>query len=97
MKLTTVNAPSAAAASSSVETQASARLGGTIASVVAPDSVHVGAQTERVQAAQAQLAQMPEVDAARVADIKAALARGEIAFDAKKIAGLVVRHHGGRG
>ena len=97
MKLSTVNTASAAAALSSTETSASARLGGVVASVVAPDSVHVGAQTERVQAAQVQLAQMPEVDAARVAEIKAALARGEIAFDAQKIAGLVVRHHGGRG
>lgn len=96
MKLTNVPTPSAVAAHA-VESAASARVAAANASVVAPDAVHVGAQTERVQAAQAQLAAMPEVDAARVAEIKAALARGEIAFDAQKIAGLVVRHHGGRG
>lgn len=96
MKLTNVLAPSAVAAHA-VESAAFARVAAANASVVAPDAVHVGAQTERVQAAQAQLAAMPEVDAARVAEIKAALARGEIAFDAQKIAGLVVRHHGGRG
>lgn len=86
-----------AASAHAAESTSTARLAAASASVVAPDAVHVGAQTERVQAAHVQLAAMPEVDAARVADIKAALARGEIAFDAQKIAGLVVRHHGGRG
>lgn len=96
MKLTKVLAPSAAALNTGAGA-AIARSGAASSSVVAPDAVHVGAQTERVQAAQAQLAAMPEVDAARVAEIKEALARGEIGFDAQKIAGLVVRHHGGRG
>lgn len=77
--------------------QASASLGATAASVVAPDQVHLGPQAEHVQAAQAQMAKLPEMDAARVAEIKAALARGDIGFDAQKIAGLVMRHHGGRG
>lgn len=96
MKLTNVLAPGAAA----LNTGAGApviRSGATSASVVAPDAVHLGTQTERVQSAHVQLAAMAEVDAARVAEIKAALARGEIGFDAQKIAGLVVRHHGGRG
>ena len=65
------------------------------ASVLGSD-VQVGAQAARVQAAQGQLAAMPDVDAARVAEIKAALTRGEISFDPQKIAGLVMRHHGGR-
>lgn len=97
MKLSSVKATNAVAASPSGEMQGAARLAASIASVVAPDAVHVGAQTERVQAAQAQLAAMPDIDTARVAEIKAALERGEIAFDVQKIAGLVVRHHGGRG
>lgn len=96
MKLTNVPASTAAAAHAA-ESTASPRLAASGASVVAPDAVHVGAQTGRLQAAHVQLAAMPEVDAVRVAQIKAALARGEIAFDAQKIAGLVVRHHGGRG
>lgn len=97
MKLSNVKAPGAIVALPSGEVQGAVRPSASISSVVAPDAVHVGAQTERVQAAQAQLAAMPDIDAARVAEIKAALARGEITFDAQKIAGLVVRHHGGRG
>lgn len=96
MKLTNVQAANAVAAHAA-ESGSAKRASASSATVVEPDAVHVGAQTERVQSAQAQLAAMPEVDAARVAEIKAALARGEIAFDPQKIAGLVVRHHGGRG
>lgn len=93
MKLTAVGVPAA--------------IGGAAASAMAlqlPTSsrqaaleVHVGQQTETVQAAQKQLAAMPDIDAARVAEIKAALARGEISFDPQKLAGLISRHHGGRG
>lgn len=97
MKLSTVSSPGASTAAPTGGAHAASGLGASICAGVAPDAVHVGAQTERVQAAQLQLAAMPEVDAARVAEIKAALARGEIGFDAQKIAGLVVRHHGGRG
>lgn len=96
MKLTNVPAPSAGRVPAG-ESAPTTRLAAASASVVAPDAVQVGGQAERIQAAQVQLAAMPDVDAARVAEIKAALARGEIQFDAQKIAGLVVRHHGGRG
>lgn len=65
------------------------------AAVVAPE-VQLGVQALTVQRAQAELAQMPEVDGARVAEIKDALARGDIAFDPQKLAQLVVRHHGGQ-
>ncbi len=47
--------------------------------------------------ARAQLQQMPEVDSARVAEIRAALERGEIGFDAGKLASLIERYHGSRG
>jgi negative regulator of flagellin synthesis FlgM len=39
---------------------------------------------------------MPEVDEAKVAAVREALARGEIQFDAAKLAGLIARYHGGR-
>jgi negative regulator of flagellin synthesis FlgM len=48
-------------------------------------------------AARAQLQQMPEIDAARVAEIRAALERGELGFDAGKLAQLIERYHGSRG
>ena len=95
MKISSTGAPGKVVTVRTDSTQESARVAASAAAVVAPD-VHVGAQTVRVQAAQAQLAAMPDVDAARVAEIKAALARGEITFDPKKLAQLVVRHHGGK-
>lgn len=64
------------------------------AAVVAPD-VQVGVQAASVQRAQVQAAQMPDVDAARVAEIKEALARGDISFNSQKLAQLILRHHGG--
>ncbi|MDH1703649.1 flagellar biosynthesis anti-sigma factor FlgM [Comamonas terrigena] len=64
------------------------------AAVVAPD-VQVGVQAASVQRAQVQAAQMPDVDAARVAEIKDALARGDISFNPQKLAQLILRHHGG--
>lgn len=39
---------------------------------------------------------MSDVDSARVAEIREALARGEIRFDAGKLASLITRYHGGR-
>lgn len=63
----------------------------------APAQVQVGVQAEGVQAAHKAMAALPEVDMARVAEIKEALARGDIAFDPRKLAGLIARHHGGRG
>ncbi|MFP5392427.1 MAG: flagellar biosynthesis anti-sigma factor FlgM [Gammaproteobacteria bacterium] len=47
-------------------------------------------------AAQA-LAEMPEIDHARVAELRDALAKGELPFDPARLAGLIERFHGGRG
>lgn len=54
-----------------------------------------GLQSDTLKPAQAALAQMPEVDADRVAEIKAAIADGRVQFDAAKLAGLIRRYHGG--
>ncbi|WJF90785.1 flagellar biosynthesis anti-sigma factor FlgM [Paraburkholderia bonniea] len=45
---------------------------------------------------QSSLGQAPQIDAARVAEIKNALDAGEITFDAGKLAALMLRYHGGR-
>ena len=66
-----------------------------MASAVVAPTVQVGEQAASVQRAAAQLAEMPDIDTARVADLKAALARGEIAFNPQRLAQLVLRHHGG--
>lgn len=43
------------------------------------------------------LGELPEIDQAKVAAARDALAKGEIQFDAGKLAGLIARYHGGRG
>lgn len=53
-------------------------------------------QSDTLKPAQEALAALPEIDAAKVAEIKAALADGRISFDAGKLAGLIQRYHGGR-
>ena len=45
--------------------------------------------------ARAALAALPDIDEAKVAFLRDALARGEIQFDAQRLAGLVQRFHGG--
>ena len=39
---------------------------------------------------------MPEFDAARVAELRDALAKGELPFDPARLAGMIQRFHGGR-
>jgi negative regulator of flagellin synthesis FlgM len=48
----------------------------------------------RIAPAMQALAQMPEVDMDKVLALREALARGEIDFNADKLAGLIARHHG---
>ncbi|WP_164963671.1 flagellar biosynthesis anti-sigma factor FlgM [Rubrivivax sp. JA1026] len=64
------------------------------AAVVAPGAALESAVLKPAAAA---LASMPEVDEARVAELRDAIARGEIGFDPSKLAGLILRYHGGRG
>lgn len=44
--------------------------------------------------AQAALAELPEIDQAKVDALREALARGEIGFDADRLARLIQRFHG---
>lgn len=95
MKLAPISPAAGAVAAQGERVQDTAAVLPAAAAVVAPD-VQVGAQTASVQRAEAQLAQMPDVDAARVAEIKEALARGDISFNPQKLAQLILRHHGGQ-
>ncbi|GGY04692.1 flagellar biosynthesis anti-sigma factor FlgM [Paludibacterium paludis] len=52
--------------------------------------------SERLAPAREALAAMPDVDLARVADVKAALARGEVRMDPERLAGAIRRFHEGR-
>ena len=50
-----------------------------------------------LQPAAKALAALPDFDAARVAELRDALTKGELPFDAGRLAGLIQRFHGGRG
>jgi len=52
-------------------------------------------QSAMLQPALAALREMPDIDAARVEALRAALAEGRLNFDAGKLARLIERYHGG--
>ena len=54
-------------------------------------------QSAVLQPAMAALAAMPDVDHERVAQLRDALAKGELPFDPARLAGLIQRFHGGQG
>ena len=54
-------------------------------------------ESSTLQPAMSALAAMPEIDQAKVETLREALARGEIRFDAGRLAQLIQRFHGGRG
>ncbi|WP_183549528.1 flagellar biosynthesis anti-sigma factor FlgM [Massilia aurea] len=79
--ITTVT-PGAGAVSVPVQTEASA----------APAAL----QSAVLQPAADALSAMPDFDAVRVAELREALARGELPFDAGRLAGLIQKFHSGR-
>jgi negative regulator of flagellin synthesis FlgM len=52
-------------------------------------------QSAVLQPALAAMRDMPEIDHQRVAELRDALAKGELPFDPSKLAGLIQRFHGG--
>jgi negative regulator of flagellin synthesis FlgM len=52
-------------------------------------------QSSVLKPAQAALAAMPDIDQAKVDAVRDALARGEVRFDAGRLAALIERFHGG--
>ena len=66
--------------------------------VAAPAVVAAAAplQSETLAPAAQALRAMPDFDAARVAELRDALARGELPFDAARLAGLIERFHGAK-
>ncbi|RTL25135.1 MAG: flagellar biosynthesis anti-sigma factor FlgM [Rhodocyclaceae bacterium] len=53
-------------------------------------------QSAALQQAKEALQAMPEIDRAKVDALRDALAKGELPFDASKLAGLIDRYHGSR-
>lgn len=88
MKITGVSTPAIALAP---------QAGGVQAAAPAPAAVIGGAaalESAVLQPAQGALRALPDFDAARVAELRDALAKGELPFDAGRLAGLIQRFHG---
>lgn len=54
-------------------------------------------QSSTLQPAMEAMRALPEIDQARIDALREALARGEVPFDADKLAGLIERFHGSKG
>jgi negative regulator of flagellin synthesis FlgM len=67
------------------------------AAPAAPAASAAPLESSVLQPATKALAALPDFDAARVAELRDALAKGELPFDAGRLAGLIQRFHGGRG
>lgn len=68
-----------------------------VTETAAPSAVVAALESNVMKPAQEALAAMPDIDQAKVAALRDALARGEITFDAGRLASLIQRFHGGRG
>jgi negative regulator of flagellin synthesis FlgM len=66
------------------------------APVAAPVAASAAAplQSDLLAPAREALAALPDFDQARVAELRDALARGDLPFDASRLAGLIQRFHG---
>lgn len=67
----------------------------TVQAPAAPAAAAPALQSEVLQPAAQALRTLPDFDAARVAELRDALAKGELPFDAGRLAGLIERFHGG--
>jgi negative regulator of flagellin synthesis FlgM len=85
-------APAAETRSEAIKPAVSAAVGTAAGAGAAPAAL----ESSVLQPAKAALDALPEIDAAKVAALREALARGEINFDAKRLAQLIQRFHGGR-
>lgn len=64
--------------------------------VDSPAAPAAALQSEVLKPAADALRALPDFDAARVAELRDALARGELPFDPGRLAGLIQKFHGGR-
>jgi negative regulator of flagellin synthesis FlgM len=88
MKISSASSPSVSIAP---------QVGGAAAPAAAPVAAPAGndaLESAVLQPAQKALGALPDFDAARVAELRDALAKGELPFDAGRLAGLIQRFHG---
>lgn len=84
------SAPTVAAPAPASET---ASVDPTVASVAA--SAESTLQSATLQPALAALKELPDIDHAKVAALRDALAKGQLPFDSTKLAALIERYHRG--
>ena len=97
MKITGASTASAAIAPQAGAAVAAAAGAPAPVPVAAPASASETLESAVLQPAQAALKALPDFDAARVAELRDALSRGELPFDAGRLAGLIQRFHGSKG
>lgn len=85
MKITGASAPSVPLAPAA---------DGAVAAVAAAQAAPEALQSDALAPAREALRALPDFDAARVAELRDALAKGELPFDAARLAGLIERFHG---
>jgi negative regulator of flagellin synthesis FlgM len=74
------------------------QAGGPVAApAVVPASANDALESAVLQPAQSALKALPDFDAAKVAELRDALQKGELPFDAGRLAGLIQRFHGSQG
>lgn len=64
------------------------------AAALADGGASAALQSEVLQPAVKALAALPEMDHARVAELRDALAKGDLPFDPARLAGLIQKFHG---
>jgi negative regulator of flagellin synthesis FlgM len=69
----------------------------TAAAAPAPAVAASTLESAVLQPAQNALRALPDFDAAKVAELRDALAKGELPFDSGRLAGLIQRFHGSKG
>jgi negative regulator of flagellin synthesis FlgM len=62
-----------------------------------PDRANDALESSVLQPAQSALKALPDFDTEKVAELRDALAKGELPFDAGRLAGLIQRFHGSQG
>jgi negative regulator of flagellin synthesis FlgM len=77
-------------------TQETAPVEAPSAADAAPAKAGAELQSAVLKPALTALREMPDIDHAKVAELRDALARGDIRFDASRLAGLIQRFHGGK-
>jgi len=92
MKITGASTPSI-----TIAPQAGAPAAAPAAAPVAPVIANDTLESSVLQPAQSALKALPDFDAAKVAELRDALSKGELPFDAGRLAGLIQRFHGSQG